>query len=136
MAVKTSNQHQIGPFQAQTGQGSALRLCMSKQIQLKTVKTVEIEPDSAVLWRMSGYCKKTSAGKSARSTSRKLLQAVGIVAWFWSLWLVARRICRSVVESGTSSKSRSPGSGWSSITALSPGAVSETGPCPEDEKLP
>ena len=28
MAVKTSNQHQIGPFQAQTGEGSALHMCM------------------------------------------------------------------------------------------------------------
>ena len=48
MAVKTSNQHHIGPFQAQTGEGSALRLCMPTQIQLKPVKTVEIEPESAV----------------------------------------------------------------------------------------
>ena len=50
MAVKTSNQHHIGPFKAQTGEVSALRLCMPTQIQLKTVKTVEMEPESAVLW--------------------------------------------------------------------------------------
>ena len=48
MAVKTSNQHHIGPFKAQTGEGSALRLCLPTQLQLKTVKTVEIEPESAV----------------------------------------------------------------------------------------
>ena len=48
MAVKTSNQHHIGPFKAQTGEGSALRLCIPTQIQLKLVKTVEIEPESAV----------------------------------------------------------------------------------------
>ena len=49
MAVKTSNQHHIGPFKAQTGEGSAPHMYMPAQIQLKPVKTVEIEPGSGVL---------------------------------------------------------------------------------------
>ena len=48
MAVKTSNQHHIDPFLAQTGEGSALRLCTPTQIQLNPAKTVEIELESAV----------------------------------------------------------------------------------------
>ena len=48
MAVKTSNQHHIGPFLAQTGESSALRLRTPTQIQLNPVKTVKIGPESAV----------------------------------------------------------------------------------------
>ena len=42
MAVKTSNQHHIGRFEARTGEGSAPHLCVPTQIQLKTVKMVKI----------------------------------------------------------------------------------------------
>ena len=48
MAVKTSNQHHIGQFQAQTGEGSAPHMCVPTQIQLQTVKIVEIGPESDV----------------------------------------------------------------------------------------
>ena len=48
MAVKTSNQHHIGQFQVRSGGDSALHLYMHTYIPLKTVKMVEIEPESDV----------------------------------------------------------------------------------------
>ena len=51
MAVKTSNQHDIG----QTGEGSAPHMYIPAGIQLKTVEMVEIEPESGKVTSHLGH---------------------------------------------------------------------------------
>ena len=48
MAVRRSNQHNIGQSQARSGEDSTLRLNTHTYIQLKIGKTVQIGPESTV----------------------------------------------------------------------------------------
>ena len=50
MAVKASNQHNIGQFKAQTGEGSTLRLRIPTHIQLKVVELKKRFPKLDVPW--------------------------------------------------------------------------------------